>query len=281
MNRQVIPMTTSSQNRRRIQVGAVNYLNSKPLIERLLDFAPDIDLHLDFPSRLADGLHNGQYDVALIPSIEVVQEPGFEIVSDACVATRGEVYSVKLFSRVPVTQIQKLALDEGSRTSAVLVQILLSKICGITPELESLSLGSSIEDSTADAILMIGDRAMHSQSELFEEIWDLGAKWKELTKLPFVFAVWAARRERPLANLDSAFSMSRDAGLTNLSAIAEQEAVKLGIPMEMASEYLHENLHFQLGAEERRGFELFVKYAQEQHLIPKGKNIVFRDCTHS
>src|SRR5215831_14178958 len=112
-------------NRPKLRVGAVNYLNTKPLIYGLDRIAPQAELVLDLPSRLADGLAAGRLDVALIPSIEFFQKPDYKIVSDACIACRGPVRSVKLFSRVPLERIKTLALDEGSRTSVALVRILL------------------------------------------------------------------------------------------------------------------------------------------------------------
>src|SRR6188768_2338628 len=96
------------------RIGAVNYLNSKPLIEGLAELAPEAELVLDYPSRLARDLSAGRLDVALVPSIACLLEPHYEVVSDACVAARGPVLSVKLYSRVPPQSIRRLALDEGS-----------------------------------------------------------------------------------------------------------------------------------------------------------------------
>ena len=104
-----------------MRIGAVSYLNTKPLVYGLADLAPQHELVYDLPSRLADRLAAGALDVALIPSVEYFQRPDYEIVSDACIACRGPVRSVKLLSRVPLESIRTLALDEGSRTSAVLV----------------------------------------------------------------------------------------------------------------------------------------------------------------
>src|SRR5580704_11740250 len=118
-----VMMTTSIDGA--VRIGAVNYLNSKPLIEGLPDLLPQAELLLDYASRLADDLHAGRLDVALVPSIEVLRNPNYEIVSDACVATRGPVMSVKMYSRVPFGMIRSLALDAGSRTSAALVRIML------------------------------------------------------------------------------------------------------------------------------------------------------------
>ena len=84
-----------------IRIGAVSYLNSKPLIEGLAELAPEADLTLDYPSRLADDLGAGRLDVALIPSVEAFSDPEYEIVSDACVASRGPVLSVKVYFRRP------------------------------------------------------------------------------------------------------------------------------------------------------------------------------------
>ncbi len=123
-----------------IRIGAVQYLNARPLTYCLKEFAPRAELIFDVPSRLADALQAGRLDVAMIPSIECFRHPGYKIVSDACIACRGPVRSVRLFSRVPIKDIRTLALDEGSRTSAALVQILLKEEFGLRPELSALPM---------------------------------------------------------------------------------------------------------------------------------------------
>src|SRR5262245_25723397 len=140
----------ASNSAPRLRVGAVNYLNSKPLIEGLAELAPQAELVLDYPSRLADGLSACAIDVGLVPSLTFLVEPEFEVVSDACVAARGAVLSVKLFSRVPPAAIRRLALDEGSRTSAALVRVLLAERHRVEPQVEPLPLDSSPESSSAD-----------------------------------------------------------------------------------------------------------------------------------
>jgi chorismate dehydratase len=121
---QTVPATPA----RPLRVGAVQYLNTRPLVHGLA--AAGVRLEFDLPSRLADRLAAGTLDVALIPSIEMFRAPSKTIISDACIACRGPVWSVKLFSRVPIGQIRTLALDEGSRTSVALVQILLAERAG-------------------------------------------------------------------------------------------------------------------------------------------------------
>jgi len=143
-----------------IRVGAVNYLNTKPLICDLEELAGGIELILDVPSRLADGLADGRLDVALIPAIEYFRAGSYTIVPGLSIASRGPVLSVTLFSKVPWPGIRRVALDEGSRTSAALVQILLRKRHGVHPEVVPLPLDRTAEEADADAVLLIGDRAM-------------------------------------------------------------------------------------------------------------------------
>jgi chorismate dehydratase len=256
----------------RVRVGAVNYLNTKPLIYGLDKLAPHLDLVLDYPSRLADQLASGQLDVALIPSIELFQDPTYTIVSDACIGCRGPVMSVKLFSRVPVEKIRTLALDEGSRTSAALVRILLAEKYGLQPRLEPLALGDALSDTSADAALLIGDRAMRT-SEPCAEIWDLGDEWCRWSELPFVFAMWTARSGRDLRAVEQALAEARDAGVANLAEIARREAAPLGLSQPECVSYLRDNLYFYLGQRELEGLDLFYRLARKMNLAPPGVDL--------
>ncbi|MBX3415596.1 MAG: menaquinone biosynthesis protein [Pirellulales bacterium] len=264
--------------RPRIRVGAVNYLNTKPLVYRLGELAPQADVMFDLPSRLADRLSAGELDVALIPVVEAFQDPGYTVVSDACIACRGPVLSVKLFSRVPVEEIRTLALDEGSRTSAALVRILLRERHGIEPTLLPLPIGQTLADTQADAVLLIGDRAIHSPGGRFAFVWDLGDQWCRWAELPFVFAMWTARSGVELDGLDAALAESRDQGVTHLEEIAAAEASPLGLTTPECLSYLRNNLHFYLGEREQRGLELYHRLAIKLGLAPQGVELGFHHC---
>jgi chorismate dehydratase len=253
----------------RVRVGAVNYLNTKPLIYQLDRLAPQAELILDLPSRLADGLRDGRFDVALIPSIEFFADPTYAIVSDACIACRGPVLSVKLFSRVPASRIRTLALDEGSRTSVALVRILLRERYGIEPRLEPLPIGNSVADTSADAVLLIGDRAIHSPRQPFAEVWDLGDEWCRWAELPFVFAMWVARAGIDLHGIDTVLSQARDLGVKHLEQIAAIEAAPLGLTRPECLSYLRDNLYFYFGPRERQGLELFRERSRRLGLLEK------------
>ena len=163
----------------RVRVGAVNYLNTKPLIYELETLAP-LELILDVPSRLADLLAEGQLDVALIPVIESFRAGRYSVVPDISIATRGPVLSVTLFSRVGWPEVRRVALDAGSRTSAALAEVLLRKRYGVRPEVCPLPLDRAAEEVDADAVLLIGDRAMHACLPGFRHAFDLGQEKAEV-----------------------------------------------------------------------------------------------------
>lgn len=262
-----------------VRIGAVNYLNSKPLVCGLEALAPEVRLSFDLPSRLADSLAAGRLDVALIPTVEFFRAPGYRVVSDACVACRGPVLSVKLHFRVPPNEVRRVSLDEGSRTSSTLTQILLAELHGVRPELEPLPIGCGLEASDADAVLLIGDRAIAGREqgawsreaeEEFCDIWDLGEVWCRWTGLPFVFAMWIARPDVQAVEIASVLNAARDDGLRQLARIAAQEANVLGISRELATGYLRHNLHFKLGRKERAGLRLFYQLCVKNGLAPAG-----------
>jgi len=257
-----------TENNGPLRIGAVRYLNARPLVAALPELAPEAALTFDHPSRLADALAAGRLDVALIPTIEYARIPGCTIVSDACIAGEGPVLSVKLFGRVSPSQIRRLALDEGSRTSAALVRILLAKRFGIRPQLELLPLDASPHDSSADAVLLIGDRGIAYDAQDFEFVWDLGAEWWEWTGFPFVFAFWAARSGVAIGKLAQVLSAARDAGLQRLPEIARRHAPQVGISEEDCLCYLRDHLKFHLGAEQQKSLLRFFELAAEENLIP-------------
>lgn len=257
----------------RVRIGAVNYLNTKPLICDLHLLAPDAELILDLPSRLADRLAAGQLEVALIPVIEYFRHGSYTIVPNICIATRGPVLSVTLFSRVPWSQIRRVALDVGSRTSAALTQILLRKRHGITPEVVPLPLDQQAEDADADAVLLIGDRAMRACLPGFAHAFDLGQEWFDWTGLPFVYAVWAVRPGVELGDLPWALTEAKRRGLSRAGQIAQREAPGLGLDAGFCRRYLSNILHFELGSRELAGLHHYYLLACSLGLAPPGVSV--------
>ncbi len=261
-----------------IRIGAVSYLNAKPLYYRLEEWAPSVELSMDIPSRLAERLAASELDVALIPSIEYYRGAalGYEILPGFAIAARGAVRSVKLFSRVPLRRIERLALDEGSRTSQALARIWLDARHGVRPEaIESLPMGVPLQESTADAILLIGDRAMKVPDEPFAAVVDLGEAWKAMTGLPFVFALWVVRAGVELGAVPAALARSRAEGLAHADELARASAPALGLDVAACYDYLTRALSYDLGEPEIAGLRRFAALAAGLGLVPEGADLVF------
>jgi chorismate dehydratase len=261
-----------------IRVGAVSYLNAKPLYYRLCELAPGVRLAMDVPSRLAERLAEGSLDVALIPSVEYLRgvERGYEIIPGFAIAARGPVRSVKLFSRVPWPEIRRLALDAGSRTSQALAQIWLHARHGLRPEIvEELPLGVSALESTADAVLVIGDRAMKIPHDPFHVVVDLAEAWVELTRLPFVFALWVVRGGVDLGDLPEALGRSRSEGLAHAAELAGTHGPRLGLDFTTCYDYLTKVLSYDLGEPEIAGLRTFAGMAARLGMAPEGVSLVF------
>ena len=261
-----------------IRIGAVSYLNAKPLYHRLCEFAPNVRLSMDVPSRIAEQLADGDLDVALIPSVEYLRgtNRGYEILPGFAIAARGPVRSVKLFSRVPWEGVSRLALDAGSRTSQVLARIWLDARHGVRPDqIEELPLGVSALESTADAILVIGDRAMRVPGGPFHDVVDLGEAWHTLTGLPFVFAMWVAREGVELGDLADALEQSRAAGLAAADSLARMHGPRLGLDFATCYDYLTRILSYDLGEPEIAGLTRFAAMAASLGLAPEGVTFGF------
>lgn len=253
-----------------IRIGAVNYLNTKPLIYDLEMLAPSADLILDVPSALADRLAAGELDVALIPVIEYFRAGCYSVVPDISIASRGPVLSVTLFSKLPWSGIRTVALDEGSRTSAALAQILLRKRHGVTPEIRPLPMTMHAEEIDADAVLLIGDRAMRACLPGFAYAYDLGQEWHDWTSLPFVYAFWAVRPGVELGEVAEALAESKRRGCAKCGEIAQREAAGLGLDAGFCRRYLNNIIHFDLGPREQAGLHHYYMMACELGLAPRG-----------
>src|ERR1022692_1347486 len=256
-----------------IRIGTVSYLNTKPLVYELETLAPRAELILDYPSRLADQMARGELDVALIPMIEYFRAGTYSLVPNIAIASDGPVLSVTLFSRVPWPQIRRVALDEGSRTSAALTQVLLRKKSAIEPEVCPLPLDRAAEYVDADAVLLIGDRAMHACLPGFRHAFDLGQEWHDWTGLPFVYAAWAVRGGVELGPVLDALIEAKRRGIENIGTIAAREAPHLGLDAGFCRRYLANIIRFDLGSRDLAGLQHYYLLASELGLARRGAQV--------
>jgi chorismate dehydratase len=243
---------------RALRVGSVSFLNAKPLIYGL-DDAEGVELGLEVPSKLLDGLRQGRYDVALLPVIDYQRMDGLRLLTSGGIGCDGPTLTVRIFSPVPVEKIQTLACDTDSHTSVALARVILAEQYGLRPEFVPLSAGAS----PGAAKLLIGDKVVAQEpprSAMPHQL-DLGEAWKALTGLPFVFAAWMAREGVDLGDLPARLGQAKRDGLRNVDHIIAREAGPRGWPAEVARRYLTEFLNFDIGPQQLRAVRTFHELA--------------------
>jgi chorismate dehydratase len=248
-----------------LRVSLVDFLNARPLTFGFLnDPPPGVSISRDMPSVCAEKLARGEADAGLIPSIEFKRIPGLVRVEGLGIAADSEVRSVLLVSKVPRGKIRSVSLDPASRTSAVLVRLLLKHVYGLDPEYRS----ASPED--ADARLVIGDPALKARLQ-GHVVLDLAAEWKSWTGYPFVFAFWAVRREAWRDDLPALFAGAHRRAIENFDAMVEEESVQIGsdgaLSRAMIEDYLRHSLHYELTRADEEGLALFYRLAGEENLL--------------
>jgi chorismate dehydratase len=251
-----------------LRLGAVSYLNTKPLVYGLAAYPDQFEVRFDVPSKCAALLHAGQVDLGLIPAIEYLHAD-YRIVPDVSIASNGEVATVAVFTRKPIAQVKTMALDVSSKTSVALTRVLCARHWGIEPTFTPAEPDLDAMLHRADAALVIGDPAFEIDPEArrVKKI-DLGAEWKAMTGLPFVYAMWVGRPGAATAEHCRALQQARDHGLAHLPEIADD--VSGGDPnrARRSLEYLRDNLRYTLGDREAAGLRRFHELASEIGLVP-------------
>jgi len=259
-----------------IRIGAVGYLNARPLTWALDRDTARWQVRYDVPSVCADLLNRGEVDLGLIPSVEYLQQPDYRLVPGIGIGSLGPVASVALYARVPVARIRSLALDTSSRTSVALVQVLCRHCFGIAPELAAHGPDLGAMLARHDAALLIGDPAFGARHEaLGAHKIDLGETWTAMTGLPFVYAAWTGRPGAVTAGDVAALQEAQGEGLRNRAAIAaEYGAGDAGVTAR-AAEYLRDNVRYGLGPAECAGLQLFLDFAADLGLAPARRTLEF------
>lgn len=251
-----------------LRVATVPYVNAAPLIRGLEMIASSrgVALVRESPARIAALIEERRVDVGLLPAIEYPRLEDAVLVPGPCIASRRRARSVLLVSRRPIDAVKRVALDRNSRTSAALLRIVLAhrRVSGVAFEEMPPSLPEMLREH--DAALLIGDAALAADTA-GHLVLDLAEEWFQMTGLPFVFAVWAAPAGALRSEDVGLLEESRRTGLSQIDTIAAEESARLGLPAAMIAEYLRVNIHYDLGPEELRGLELFLRRAQDLRLI--------------
>ena len=261
---------------RPLRLGAVGYLNARPLTWAL-DRSPDRwDVRYDLPSVCATLLQPGEIDLGLVPSIEYLQSADYRFVPGIGIGARGPVASVALFTRVPVESIRSIALDTSSRTSVTLIKVLTHHRYRIAPTFVQHAPDLAAMTRDNEAAVLIGDPALEvDHAALGLEKIDLGEEWVAMTGLPFIFAAWTGRPGAIDVEGVRALQDAQAEGVASSQAIAEEYGRGDAATTARAAIYLRDNVKYGLGSEEAAGLQLFLDYAADLGLAPRKRRLEF------
>ncbi|GAB7032682.1 menaquinone biosynthesis protein [Streptomyces platensis subsp. malvinus] len=254
-------------------MGHIQFLNCLPLYWGLARTGTllDLDLSKDTPEKLSEQLIRGELDIAPVTLVEFLRAAD-DLVAfpDLAVGCDGPVMSCVIVSQKPLEQLDgaRVALGATSRTSVRLAQLLLAEKIGVRPDYYTCPPDLGLMMQEADAAVLIGDAALranlHDGPRLGLEVHDLGQMWKDWTGLPFVFAVWATRRDylerEPVVvqKVHEAFLASRDLSLEEVGKVAEQ-AARWETFAEPVLERYFTTLDFRFGPDQLRGVREFAR----------------------
>ena len=245
---------------KKIKVGIVSYLNTRPLIYglRLEPMASQIELIEDNPAQLAEMLKDHKIDLGLIPIGAIPELREWHLSGDYCIGTDGEAASVCLFSETPLEGIKKVFLDYQSRTSVELLKWIMHEYWGIKPEIviaENEDYRKEIKGTTAG--LVIGDRAFE-QRKLSTFFYDLGAEWKKITGQPFVFAIWVSNKKLP-EDFVKMFNEANAMGLTHIDEIVASHPFDLYDP----KKYYTLHMNYLFDEKKKKAMDYFLQAIKE------------------
>lgn len=259
-----------------VRLGAVSYLNARPLTWAL-DRSPDRwRIRYDFPSVCSALLRAGEVDLGLVPSVDYLDAPDYRMVPGVGIGSRGPIASVALFTRVPIDTVRRIALDTSSRTSVALVKVLCRHRFHTDPQF--VAHGPDLESMTrtADAALLIGDPALEADPAVLglQKI-DLGAEWTAMTGLPFVYAAWTGRPDAVTSEEVLLLQAAQAEGVQSTDAIAAEYGRGHPGVTARAAAYLRDNVKYGLGPAEIAGLQTFLDYAADVNAAPRKRRLEF------
>lgn len=251
-----------------LRIGSVPYLNAKPQVDWFHSADCDADAKITYavPSQLARMLRDDNLNVANVSIFEAFQNPELLLIPDISISAYGAVKSVRLFSKTPLEEIQSVALDTSSLTSAALTRILLAEQFHITPRCEHHAPNLEAMLAVCDAGLIIGDLKLFDLMP-HVTVYDLGSGWEELTGLPFVYACWLVRRDRVSDEMIRALTDAKNWGLQRLETLAQKWSVEFRLPYDRCADYLMNVMNYDLTPLQMEGLFAFQRKCYEHGLI--------------
>lgn len=235
----------------KFRVGSVPYVNAHPLVWGLED--QGVEVVYDVPSKLPELLDSDRVDAILVSSIESIRRSDLQTIGEVGIVSRAAVESVRIFSKVDWGEISSLALDQSSMTSNALALVLLDR------EVESSPVPPDLDQMLLkfDAGLLIGDRGMDQDSK-GHFVFDLGAIWSERTGLPFVWAMWTAKRGGDWTELAAILNQAYERAKLEWDEMIHFSSSKSGWSEEKTRRYLEQTMSFELDLEAKLGLKTYA-----------------------
>ncbi|UCG50994.1 MAG: hypothetical protein JSW58_12435 [Candidatus Latescibacterota bacterium] len=259
---------------KKIRIGASNQLAIRPLVFGLTQSPhDDVELVYDELGSLALALERGDLDAALIPSIEFLRGVGEYSVRGPALVARRETGSFMLVVDKPLSEVSRIAVDEFSRTSLVILRVVLDKLYRVLPDIcvrkaQPLSEGDWKNDY--DGVLLTGDKGLEYCAKgkaPGESCYDISGMWFSLFSRPIVLALWAYNEERLRRKLEGLLVESRDSGLKNLPQISTEVARAAPFDGQFMRRFYNAGWSYNLGGEEEEGLRVLEKFAHHYQLL--------------
>jgi chorismate dehydratase len=261
------------------QIACVSFLNSKPLIDPLLD-NPNIHVHFAVPSRLMALIESKTVSAALLSAVDYqLCRDDLLLVPAGMIGCDGPTLTVRIFSRVPVHEIKTLHADTDSHTSVMLAQVILQKRYGVNATLVPFDRATANDLSShgPDTLLLIGDKVVNAApaDAVYPHQLDLGEEWKRLTGLPFVFAMWMMREDQLSSDLATLLAAAQQRGAQITEQLLDRHAAEHRWPRDLARRYFTEYLRYAVTPRDRAGLALFFKMAEEMKLLSLRRELTY------
>ncbi|HEV3041784.1 MAG TPA: menaquinone biosynthesis protein [Candidatus Angelobacter sp.] len=268
-----------------LRISAISFLNTVPLMwdfengESAVALKEHFEFRYTIPSKCAEELLSGSADIGIIPVAAYTTIPDLMIIPEVAIASKKQVRSILLVSKVPVEKIRNVAVDHSSRTSTALLKVFLKKFVGVDPGFTEQAPNLEEMLRWHDAGMLIGDPALQAATKQYY-VYDLAEQWQRWTSLPFVFAFWAMRKAAlqtvsPNVDVAAVFQQSRDHGLNHVQQIVALWSKKLNLKPAIIEEYLTRNIDYSLDQDNLAGLKLFYRYAADCNVLPVAPDLRF------
>lgn len=248
-----------------MKVSIVNYTNTLPFRWALhsSELLKKIDLQEDIPSICAQKLKYHQVDIALVPVALLSELSTYHIITDFCIGALEKVDSVKLYSQKPIHELTDILLDYQSKSSVTLIKILCKEYWKVNLNFVPANVGFEDKISGSTGAVIIGDRTF-GLGDKYQFEYDLAAAWFDLTKLPFVFAVWVAH-SKPSEKFIQEFNSVLKHGISNIELAVDNS--KVNYDKQFVKDYLTKSISYNLDVAKKKGLNLFLNKIRELNLV--------------